>query len=60
MDNLSLFDFLPEEEAKQYRAIKSDDWKWTMANDYPKEKNGLNYAALIKKNIPMTKPLCMN
>lgn len=41
MDNLSLFDFLPEEEAKQYRAIKSDDWKWTMANDYPKEKNGL-------------------
>ena len=41
MDNFSLFDFLPEEEAKQYRAIKSDDWKWTMANDYPKEKNGL-------------------
>lgn len=21
--------------------IKSTDWKWTMANDYPKEKNGL-------------------
>lgn len=41
MDNFSLFDFLPEEEAKQYRAIKSDDWKWTMENDYPKEKNGL-------------------
>lgn len=41
MDNFSLFDFLPEKEAKQYRAIKSDDWKWTMANDYPKEKNGL-------------------
>ena len=41
MDNFSLFDFLPEEEAKQYRAIKSEDWKQTMANDYPKEKNGL-------------------
>lgn len=37
----TLFDFLPEEQAKQYRAIKSNDWKWTMANDYPKEKNGL-------------------
>lgn len=21
--------------------IKSTDWKWTMANDYPKKKNGL-------------------
>lgn len=20
---------------------KSSDWKWTMENDYPKEKNGL-------------------
>jgi DNA (cytosine-5)-methyltransferase 1 len=36
----TLFDLLPEEEAKKYRAIKSNDWKWTMANDYP-EKNGL-------------------
>ena len=36
-----LFDFLPQEEAVKYKAIKSDDWKWTMANDYPKEKNGL-------------------
>ena len=41
MDNLSIFDLLPEEEAKQYRPIKSTDWKWTMENDYPKEKNGL-------------------
>lgn len=41
MNNLSIFDFLPEEEAKQYKLIKSTDWKWTMANDYPKEKNGL-------------------
>ena len=37
----TLFDLLPEEEAKQYKQIKSTDWKWTMANDYPKEKNGL-------------------
>ena len=40
MDNISIFDFLPEEEAAQYRPKKSDDWKWTFA-DYPKEKNGL-------------------
>lgn len=40
MKELSLFDFLPEEEAKKYRPIKSTDWKWTFA-DYPKEKNGL-------------------
>lgn len=38
---LNLFEFLPEEQAAQYRAIKSTDWKWTMENDYPKEKNGL-------------------
>lgn len=37
----TLFDFLPEEQAQQYKALKSNDWKWTMANDYPKEKNGL-------------------
>lgn len=40
MKELSLFDFLPEEEAKKYRPIKSTDWKWTF-DDYPKEKNGL-------------------
>lgn len=39
--NVTLFDFLPEEQAKQYREIKSNDWKWSMANDYPKQKNGL-------------------
>lgn len=38
---MDLFDLLPEEDAKKYKPIKSDDWKWTMANDYPKEKNGL-------------------
>ena len=39
-EEMSLFDFLPEEEAIKYRPIKSTDWKWTFA-DYPKEKNGL-------------------
>lgn len=41
MENLSLFDFMPDEEAEKYKPIKSTDWKWTMAEDYPKEKNGL-------------------
>lgn len=41
MENLTIFDLMPEEEAKQYRPIKSNDWKWTMKDDYPKEKNGL-------------------
>ena len=41
MDNLSLFDLLPEEEGEKYKPIKSTDWKWTMSEDYPKEKNGL-------------------
>lgn len=37
---VSLFDFLPADEAEKYKPIKSTDWKWTFA-DYPKEKNGL-------------------
>lgn len=40
MENMSIFDLLPEEEAKKYRPIESTDWKWSFA-DYPKEKNGL-------------------
>ena len=36
----NLFDLLPEEQAKEYRPIKSTDWKWSF-KDYPKEKNGL-------------------
>ena len=40
MNEMSIFDLLPEEEAAQYRPKKSTDWKWTFA-DYPKEKNGL-------------------
>lgn len=41
MQELSIFDFMPEDEAEQFRPKKSTDWKWSMANDYPKEKNGL-------------------
>lgn len=41
MENLSLFDLLHEDDKAKYKPIKSTDWKWTMANDYPKEKNGL-------------------
>ena len=40
MDNMSIFDLLPEEEAMKHRPIKSTDWKWSF-KDYPKEKNGL-------------------
>lgn len=36
MDQMDIFDFLPDE----YKPIKSTDWKWTMAEDYPKEKKG--------------------
>lgn len=39
MDNLSIFDMLLN--AEDYKPKKSTDWKWTMANDYPKDKNGL-------------------
>ena len=41
MENFTIFDLMPEEEAAKHRPIKSTDWKWTMADDYPKEKNGL-------------------
>ncbi len=40
MNNMTLFDLLPEEEAAKFKPQKSTDWKWTFA-DYPKEKNGL-------------------
>ena len=40
-ENISIFDLLPTEEAEKYKPKKSTDWKWTMAEDYPKEKNGL-------------------
>ena len=40
-ENISIFDLLPTEEAGKYKPKKSTDWKWTMAKDYPTEKNGL-------------------
>ena len=40
MQQTSLFDFLPEEEAARLKPIKSTDWNWSF-KDYPKEKNGL-------------------
>ena len=40
MQELSIFDFMPTEEAEKFRPMKSTDWKWRFA-DYPKEKNGL-------------------
>lgn len=39
MSQFDMFDFLPGGE--KYKPIKSTDWRWTMADDYPKEKNGL-------------------
>lgn len=39
-ETMSIFDFLPDEEAGKFKPIKSTDWKWTFS-DYPKEKNGL-------------------
>ena len=40
MNEMSIFDLLPEDEADKYKPLKSTDWKWTFA-DYPKQKNGL-------------------
>lgn len=40
MEQTSLFDFLPDEEAARIKPIKSTDWKWSF-KDYPSEKNGL-------------------
>ena len=40
MEEMSLFNFLPEEEQEKYKPMKSSDWKWKFS-DYPKEKNGL-------------------
>lgn len=38
-EQIDIFDILPDGE--KFKPIKSTDWKWTMANDYPKNKNGL-------------------
>ena len=37
---MDIIDLLGE-SGEHLKPIKSTDWKWTMANDYPKEKNGL-------------------
>ena len=39
MEQMDIFDFMTDGD--KYKPIESTDWKWTMANDYPKEKNGL-------------------
>lgn len=43
MNTYSLFDLLPEDDSTRIKMAtqKATDWKWTMENDYPKEKNGL-------------------
>lgn len=37
MSNMSIFDFLPEEEAEYFKPQKSTDWKWSF-KDYPPKK----------------------
>lgn len=39
MEQTSIFDLLPEEEAKEHKPLPSTDWKWSF-KDYP-PKNGL-------------------
>ena len=43
-NTMTIFDLLPEDDEMRIKntPIKSTDWKWTMKDDYPKEKNGLN------------------
>ena len=42
MKKYNIFDdYLNSNDAAEYTAIKSSDWKWTMAEDYPKDKNGI-------------------
>lgn len=36
MQQMNMFD-----EFNECKPIKTTDWKWTMKDDYPKEKNGL-------------------
>lgn len=42
-ETMSIFDLLPEDDEMRIsnQQIVSNDWKWNMAKDYPKEKNGL-------------------
>ena len=41
MENFTLFDFIQESQGTKYRPLPSTDWKWSMKDGYPKEKNGL-------------------
>jgi DNA (cytosine-5)-methyltransferase 1 len=40
IEQIDIYDMLGN-DGQQFKPVKSTDWKWTMANDYPKEKNGL-------------------
>lgn len=42
-NEFSLFDLLPDDDdmKQKFQTKTSTDWKWSMAEDYPKEKNGL-------------------
>ena len=39
----SLLDYLSDDDPMKIALApkKANDWKWTMKDDYPKEKNGL-------------------
>lgn len=43
MNQVSLFDLLPEDDPMReaFAPKKSNDWKWSMKEDYPATKNGL-------------------
>lgn len=40
MEQITLFDFMTDEDRAKHAPKKSTDWKWTF-KDYPKEKNSL-------------------
>ena len=40
MEEMTLFDLFPADQAEKYKPQKSTDWKWSF-KDYPKEKNGI-------------------
>lgn len=38
--NFDIFDIMGE-DGEKYKPIKATDWRWSMAEDYPEQKNGL-------------------
>lgn len=40
---MNLFDFVQDESVAQasFKTTEANDWRWSMATDYPKRKNGL-------------------